>query len=99
VQVGEEKFADATLACLFIRPKPGEAGTSVGVVAGCGLSGQRLLERAPYFVSGVGYPDYCVFGSEVLAKGIEGVRCAGFFDLDWRLSTDRAGSAGITPAR
>jgi hypothetical protein len=37
------------------------------------------------FVSGVGYPDYVVYGPEVLASGDGGLRAAGFFDHRWRL--------------
>ena len=37
------------------------------------------------FGSGVGIPDYVVFGAEVLKKGDEGVRAAGWFDQSWSL--------------
>jgi hypothetical protein len=43
----------------------------------------RLTDRLPYFVSGVGYPDCIVLGTEMLARGFKGVRVAGFFGSDW----------------
>jgi hypothetical protein len=43
----------------------------------------RLTDRLPLFVSGVGYPDFLVFGTESLAEGLGGIRGAGFFGVDW----------------
>ncbi|MCC7014819.1 MAG: hypothetical protein IT454_19810 [Planctomycetes bacterium] len=39
----------------------------------------------PYFASGVGLPDYTVFGPAVLEKGDGGVLSAGWFDAHWQL--------------
>jgi hypothetical protein len=47
----------------------------------------RLTDRMPYFVSGCGYPDCIVLGPEVLERGAEGVRTAGFFGVDWRVTS------------
>jgi hypothetical protein len=47
----------------------------------------RLTDRLAYFVSGCGYPDCIVLGPEVLEKGSEGVRAAGFFGNDWRVTS------------
>ena len=55
----------------------------VAVVSGTGITGMRLTDRLPYFLSGVEYPDVTVIGSEMLQQGSKGVRAAGFFGLDW----------------
>jgi hypothetical protein len=73
-----------------MRPRPGSDRALVGVVGGSGLVGMRLTERLPYFVSGVGYPDWLVFGPDALARGSAGVRGAGFFGLDWGVTTGEA---------
>lgn len=86
IRVGERAIAGDDLACLLVRPRPGSEVASVGVVGGTGPAGLRLTESLPYFVSGVGYPDWIVIGPEALESGIEGVRAAGFFDGGWRLS-------------
>ncbi len=83
VHVGEREEKGEDLACLFLRPRPKSVRACVGIVAGTGLAGMRLTDRVPYFVSGIGYPDYCVLGPESLSKGVEGVRLAGFFGNDW----------------
>jgi len=84
VRVGSREERGKDVACLFIRPRPGSDVASVGAVAGTGLAGMRLTDRLPYFISGAGYPDCFVAGSEMLsAGGVAGVRCAGFFGKDW----------------
>src|SRR5262249_7812346 len=76
------------LACLFIRPRPGSERASVGVVSGTGPIGMRLSQRVPYFLSGVGVPDWIVLGPEAMETGVGGIRGTGFFGNDWGLSND-----------
>jgi hypothetical protein len=87
VQVGDIQEPGDNLACLFLRPRPGSAIATVAAVAGSGLPGMKLTERLPYFVSGVAYPDCIVIGPAMLSRGIDGVRCAGFFGQDWSTKT------------
>ncbi|MBU0640134.1 MAG: prolyl oligopeptidase family serine peptidase [Planctomycetes bacterium] len=87
VVVGERVLAGDDLACLFLRPRPGSARAAVGVISGSGLIGLRVTERLPYFVSGVGYPDWVVLGAEALVEGTAGVRAAGFFGRDWSVES------------
>jgi pimeloyl-ACP methyl ester carboxylesterase len=87
VKVGERKETGDDLACLFVRPHAGSDKSSVGVVGGSGIKGLRLTDRLTYFVSGCGYPDCIVLGPEVLERGAEGVRAAGFFGNDWGVTS------------
>jgi hypothetical protein len=91
--VGERKLPGDDLACLLIRPRPGSDVACVGAVSGTGVAGMRLAARVPYFVSGVGVPDWIVIGPEAMAKGAGGVRAAGFFGNDWGLSEADSGWA------
>ncbi|MGC9326120.1 MAG: prolyl oligopeptidase family serine peptidase [Candidatus Hinthialibacter sp.] len=75
------------LCCLLIRPRPDSDFASVAAISGSGLKGMRLTDRLPYFVSGVGYPDCFVMGSDALTQGSAGVRAAGFFGLDWSIES------------
>jgi len=86
VRVGAQEWTGGDLACLFVYPRPGSDRASVGVVSGTGLVGMRLTDRQPYLAPGVGYPDCLVFSAEMLTKGIEGVRAAGFFGPDWSVT-------------
>jgi hypothetical protein len=83
VTIGERELRRDDLGCLFIRPRRRTDQALVGVVAGTGVPGQRLLERLPYFLAGVGFPDCLVVGPEILQKDTAGIRAAGFFGLDW----------------
>ncbi|MEM7204769.1 MAG: prolyl oligopeptidase family serine peptidase [Planctomycetota bacterium] len=90
LRVGERKLKADDLAGLFVLPRRGSDVASVGVIGGTGPRGMRLTDQLPYFVSGVAYPDWLVFGREVLAHGVDGVRGAGFFGPDWSLGNGQA---------
>jgi dienelactone hydrolase len=83
IKVGERRIEGNDLACLFIRPRADSNKAAVGVVSGSGLSGMRLCDRVPIFVSGVGIPDLVVLGADSLSRPAEGVRAAGYFGPDW----------------
>ncbi len=85
VRVGDRALEGDDLACLLVRPRPGSDRACVAVVSGTGLAGHRLTHQLPYFVSGVGYPDWSVFSGSMLATGSEGVLATGFFGPDWSL--------------
>jgi len=87
IKVGSRSSAGDDQACLFLRPRPGSAVACVAVVSGTGVTGMRLTDRLPYFLSGVEYPDVTVIGSEMLKHGSKGVRVAGFFGSDWSVET------------
>jgi poly(3-hydroxybutyrate) depolymerase len=87
IRVGERTLSGDDLACLFLRPRPGSERALVGIVAGSGPIGMRLTDRLPYFLSGVGFPDCTVIGAEMLTDGIAGVRAAGYFGLDWGVTS------------
>lgn len=86
VQVGERELGGDDLAALVTWPRPGSSVACVALVGGTGLAGLHATDFLPYFVSGVAYPDWALLGVEFLEQGAAGVRAAGFFDDQWRLS-------------
>jgi hypothetical protein len=88
VRAGPKTFEGPSLAALFVRPRKGSADALVGVVSATGPAGMRLTLLASTFASGAGIPDFLVFGPETLARGDEGVRLAGFFDVTWGLAAE-----------
>ena len=84
LRLGERSFEGAGLAALCVYPRADDAAL-VGMFADTGAAGTRLLATVPVFVSGVGIPDYALFGPEILGKGDGGVLAAGWFDRAWRL--------------
>ena len=83
MKLGERTLSGDDLACLFIRPRPGTAGASVGVITGSGLTGLRLTERLPYFSSGVAYPDCLVLRAKTVLENSAAPIAAGYFGADW----------------
>jgi hypothetical protein len=91
VTIGNRSLVGDDLACLFLRPNLRDDLGLIGVVSGSGLPGMRLSERLPYFISGLGYPDCFVVGSDMLTAGIAGVRAVGFFGQDWDVDSGEFG--------
>jgi hypothetical protein len=86
ITFGSESFKGDDLTAFFIFPRVDEENTSVGVVAGTGRPGMISAIPNRYFVSGAGFPDFMIFRTEMLEKGIDGVVVSGFFDQKWELS-------------
>jgi dienelactone hydrolase len=83
VRIGSGRHEAGDHALLALRPRLGSDLALVGVVGGTSLTACRATDRLPYFVSGVAYPDFTVFGTDVYERGLEGVTRAGFFAGDW----------------
>ena len=83
VRVGDDELEGDELGVLAIRPRKDSTTAAVAIVGGTGLVGGRITTHLPYFVSGVGYPDWIVFGPEFLEVGLEGIHGSGWFDTDW----------------
>jgi hypothetical protein len=58
-------------AVLFCWRQPGHNLNAT--VSANGMVGLRTLERAPYFVSGVGFPDWTIYTPDTFSKGNGGV--------------------------
>jgi hypothetical protein len=87
--VGERELTGDDLVVLLLRPHPLSDVTAVAAVAPTGAVGLRTSVALPYFVSGVGYPDWTVVGAEMLETGAAGIRAAGFFGPDWSRESGR----------
>jgi pimeloyl-ACP methyl ester carboxylesterase len=68
---------------LVVFPKKGDDGL-VAIVGADTMTGMRSLDRLPIFTSGVAYPDWTIFESQVGEKGTKGIVSAGFFDANWK---------------
>jgi dienelactone hydrolase len=86
IKLGEHAWKGDDLAAVFVAPRRDDPDGLVGVFADTGTRGTRLGYTLAPFVSGVGYPDYAVFGPDVLTEGDEGVLAAGWWDNLWGFS-------------
>lgn len=78
------------LACTFVYPRHDSKVACVGVVGGSGLRGLRTTDRFTYWVSGSHSPDWTIYGAEMLERGVDGVRAAGFFGHDWTVDESQS---------
>lgn len=86
MQLGEQVWEQNDLAALCLTPgAEGSGAPLVGLIADTGVRGSRLGYALRLFVSGVGYPDYVVWGPRVLRDGDASILAAGFFDYRWQL--------------
>jgi poly(3-hydroxybutyrate) depolymerase len=86
VVVGNERHSGDDLGAYFVWPRPDSPTASVAVITGTGLSGMKAADANQYFAGGSGFPDFMLFRTDMLTKGIAGVLTAGFFDNNWSLS-------------
>jgi len=86
VRIGVKTWEGDDYGLLFTCPRKGSTNALVAAVAATGAPGLRLTLRPRTFLSGVGIPDFVLFGKEILTRGDEGVRAAGFFDHLWHLA-------------
>lgn len=88
VKVGEDIWKGDDLGAYFMWPMKNSHHNSVGVIAGTGLKGMRAADANQYFAGASGFPDVMVFNLDMLIKGASGIKCAGFYDSDWRIGNN-----------
>ena len=86
ITVGQDVFEGKDLGTYFTWPREDSDIAMVAVISGTGLVGMKSADANQYFAAGAGFPDYVIFSSEMLSKGAKGIKAAGFFDNQWRLS-------------
>jgi poly(3-hydroxybutyrate) depolymerase len=85
IKAGEQAWTGDDLATYFTWPIRGTEKNSVGVIAGTGLKGMQAAYANQYFAGASGFPDFMIFGTDMMQDGVKGVRFAGFFDHQWKL--------------
>lgn len=76
---------EGVVAAAFVRPRKGSDVALAAAFADTGAAATRLFYQFPVFSSGVGIPDYVVFGPGFLFELDGDVRAAGWFDYAWRM--------------
>lgn len=87
VTVGDRYWQGNDLAAYFVWPVPGSHRASVAVVSGSGIAGMHAANANQYFAGASGFPDYMIFGLDMLKNGSNEVKMAGYFDHKWTLQT------------
>lgn len=85
IKIGRDTYTGNDLSAYFAWPRPDSPTASVAVITGTGLPGMKAADANQYFAGGSGFPDFMIFGLDMLKDGSRGIRMAGFFDNDWSL--------------
>ena len=85
VSLGDKVYTGDDLGAYFVWPLKNSPLASVAVIGGSGLKGMEAANANQYFAGASGFPDFMIFGLEMLSSGSGGIRTAGFFTNDWKL--------------
>ncbi len=88
VNVGGKIWKGLDLATYFMWPQKNTETNTVAVIAGSGLEGMAAAEANQYFAGASGFPDFMVFGSGLMKDGKSDLKCAGFYDMSWKIGSD-----------
>lgn len=88
IMVGEKIWTGSDLGSYFVWPIQGSTAASVAVVSGTGIKGMNAAFANQYFAGASGYPDFMVFGLDMLHAGATAIKLAGFFDNEWKINME-----------
>ncbi|EUC33685.1 hypothetical protein COCCADRAFT_4808 [Bipolaris zeicola 26-R-13] len=80
----EHQYGEEARGAAFLRPLEGERLELV--LWGSDEAGLQQAARILPLMTGVGQPDFVIFGESARWKGIEGVLAMGFFDSNWEIT-------------
>ena len=88
IMVGNKLWTGDDLGAYFVWPIAGSPIASVSVIAGSGIKGMKAAMANQYFAGASGFPDFMIFSLDMLHAGADGIKMAGFFDNDWKISSE-----------
>jgi len=86
ISVGSKSWQGDDLGTYFVWPIRNSSIASVGVVTGTGIKGMQAANANQYFAGASGFPDFMIYSLQMVQSGSSGLKMAGFFDNDWKLS-------------
>ncbi len=88
VTAGNKVWTGSDLGAYFVWPVKSSFTTSVAVISGSGLKGMQAASANQYFAGASGFPDFVIYGVDMLQSGTASVKMAGFFDNEWKLNSE-----------
>jgi hypothetical protein len=70
----------------LVWPIRNSSVASVAVISGTGLKGMNAATANQYFAGASGFPDFMIFGINMLQTGGNEVKMTGFYDNEWKLA-------------
>lgn len=88
----KQEYGERARGAAYLRPTSGERLELV--IWGADEEGLRQAARIVPMMTGVGQPDFVVFGESAKWRGVEGVLAMGFFDADWKVTASSVVETG-----
>jgi len=86
ITAGARLWQGDDLGAYFVWPIRNSSIASVGVITGTGIKGMQAANANQYFAGASGFPDFMIYSLQMVQSGSNGLKMAGFFDNDWKLS-------------
>ncbi|MBD0374035.1 MAG: prolyl oligopeptidase family serine peptidase [Flavisolibacter sp.] len=86
ITAGNKVWQGDDLSAYFVWPIRSSNVASVAVIGGSGIKGMNGATANQYFAGASGFPDFMIYGLDMLKKGPGEVKMAGFYDNDWKLT-------------
>ena len=86
ITAGSRVWNGDDLSAYFVWPLKNSSIASIGVISGTGVKGMKAANANQYFAGASGFPDFMVYGFNMLQSGAGELKMAGFFDNDWKLT-------------
>ncbi|KAF2826244.1 hypothetical protein CC86DRAFT_293338 [Ophiobolus disseminans] len=87
-----QEYGEAARGAAFLRPLHDERLELV--IWGADEEGLRQAARVVPMMTGVGHPDFVIFGKSAKWRGIEGALAMGFFDWKWEVTASSVVETG-----
>lgn len=94
ITAGSKTWTGDDIGAYFVWPIRSSSIASVAVISGTGVKGMNAAMANQYFAGASGFPDFMIFQLDMLKSGIKGVKMAGFYDNEWKLSDSDSMFAG-----
>ena len=88
ITAGDKTLTGDELGAYIVWPIRSSRIASVAVVGGSGIKGMQAASANQYYAGASGFPDFMVFGLDMLHNGASALKMAGFYDHNWRLAED-----------
>ena len=86
IMAGGTTWNGDDLSAYYVWPIRNSDKALVAVIGGSGLKGMKAADANQYFAGASGFPDFMIYGFEMLRKGPGEIKMAGFYDHNWKLN-------------
>lgn len=86
--VGEKTFTGDDLGAYYVWPNASSNHTMIAMIGGTGIKGMKAADANQYFSGGSGFPDFMIYGLDMMKGGDKAIKAAGYYTNQWQLGSD-----------